>query len=189
MVDRAVVVRLERRPPGVEVESWRTRDREAIGRLTSRIARWVEDHREAVLARLPEVTFPERLHDRARDAWESLLAIAEVAGGDWAGRGGRAWRACEHVNANVDHEIGVREMLLADLRTVFREAGEPQALSTKQILDELIAMEGRPWSEWNRGKPLSAARHVSTAQAVQDSAESLAHPGPRHPARLSAREP
>ena len=156
VVDRAVVVRLERRPPGVAVESWRTRDREAIGRLASQIARWIQDHRKAVLAWLPEVTFPERLHDRARDAWESLFAIAEVAGGDWAGTGGRAWRACEHVNADADDETGAREMLLADLRTVFREAGEPQALTTKQILQALIAMEGRPWSEWNRGKPLSS---------------------------------
>ena len=155
VVDRAVVVRLERRPPDVAVESWRTRDREAIGRLASQIARWIQDHRKAVLAWLPEVTFPERLHDRARDAWESLFAIAEVAGGDWAGTGGRAWRACEHVNADAGDESGAREMLLADLRTVFREGGEPQVLTTKQILDALIAMEGRPWSEWNRDKPLS----------------------------------
>ena len=113
------------------------------------------------------VAFPSALHDRARDAWEALLAIGEVAGGEWAGATGRAYRACEAVNAEVDSETGIREMLLADLRTVFEEAGDPNHLPTGKyderydssspaIIPALVAMEGRPWAEYSRGKSLTA---------------------------------
>ena len=89
-----------------------------------------------------------------------------LAGGEWAGLTGRAYRACEAINAGVDSETGACEMLLADMRTVFMEAGDPQHLPTGKpdeqydpsaptIIPALIAMEGRPWSEWSRGRPLS----------------------------------
>ena len=156
VTDRSLVVRLERRPPGHDLPHWRDRDRAAVTDLQRRIARWVHDHSPAILQARNAVTFPVGLHDRARDGWEALLAMATVAGDDWAGDTGRARQACEHVNADVQEDAGVREQLLADLRAVFQDAGDPEALPTKQILDALHAMEGRPWSEWSRGKPLSS---------------------------------
>ena len=97
------------------------------------------------------------LHDRARDAWEALLAIGNVAGGELAGRGGRAWRACEHVTASIaGEEAGAPETLLADLRTIFEAEGWPPSFGSKATLDKLTVMEGRPWGEWSRDKPLSA---------------------------------
>ena len=161
VTDRSLVVRLERRPPGHPLSQWRDRDRAAVMDLQRRIARWVHDHSPAILQARNAVTFPVGLHDRARDGWEALLAMATVAGGDWAGDTGRARQACEHVHADLEEDAGAREQLLADLRAVFQDAGDPEALPTKQILDALHAMEGRPWSEWWRGKPLSS-RGVST---------------------------
>ena len=155
VTDRSLVVRLERRPPGHAVSQWRDRDRAAVTDLQRRIARWVHDHINAILQARNAVTFPVGLHDRARDGWEALLAIATVAGGDWAGDTGRARQACEHVNADVQEDAGVREQLLADLRMIFEEAGDPEALPTKQILNALHALDQRPWNEWRRGKPLS----------------------------------
>ena len=156
VLDRALVVRLERRPPGQNLPLWRDRDRAAIERVQRQVNKWTDDNAEAIVAQWKDVAFPTGLHDRARDAWEALLAIADVAGGQWAGNTGRAWRACEHVNVDAgDEETGEREKLLADLQQVFREAGDPSALATSIILDALQAMEGRPWSEWRHGKPLS----------------------------------
>ena len=156
VLDRALVVRLERRPPGQDLPLWRDRDRAAIERVQRQVNKWTDDNAEAIVAQWKDVAFPTGLHDRARDAWEALLAIADVAGGQWAGNTGRAWRACEYVNVDTgDEESGEREKLLADLQQVFREAGDPSALATSSILDALHAMEGRPWSEWKRGKPLS----------------------------------
>ena len=157
VLDRSIVVKLTRRPPGVSLAHWRDRDRTAIEALRRRLARWCDDEATNIVARLSAVSFPPGLHDRGRDAWEALLAIGDMAGSDWSGRGGRAWRACEHVTASTaDEETGAREMLLADLRTIFEDEDWPEAIASNEALDKLMELEGRPWSEWKRGKPLSA---------------------------------
>ena len=156
VLDRSIVAKLTRRPPGVSLAHWRDRDRTAIEALRRKLAQWCGDEATNIVARLSAVSFPPGLHDRGRDAWEALLAIGDMAGSDWSGRG-RAWKACEHVTASTaDEETGAREMLLADLRTIFEAKHWPEAIATNQALDDLIAMEGRPWSEWKRGKQLSA---------------------------------
>ena len=155
--DRSIVLRLERRTPNVSLASWRDRDKDAVETLCRKLTQWIADFEASIVAGLSAVEFPSGLHDRARDAWEALLAIGNVAGGEWAGRGGRAWRACEHVTASTaGEETGARETLLADLRTIFETEGWPTALGSKAILDKLTVMEGRPWGEWSRGKQLSA---------------------------------
>ena len=98
--------------------------------------------------------FPDALHDRARDAWEILLAIGHVAGGQWAASG-RAWAACVYVDADAENEGGPEEQLLADLRAVFHSEGDPPALATRSILDALHQMDSRPWSRYEKGKRLS----------------------------------
>ena len=167
VADRSITIRLERRAPRTcGMPLWRDRDRQAIEVLREKIARWTDDNASAVMERRNSVAFPSGLHDRARDAWEVLLATGEIAGGEWAGSTGRVYRACEAVTAEVDPETGAREMLLADIRAVFKEAGDPEHLPTGKsgdeydatapaILPALIAKEGRPWSEWSHGRPLS----------------------------------
>ena len=167
VLDRSIVIRLERRAPSTrDMPRWRDRDRAAIRAIQRRLARWIADNAEAVLQRRNAVTFPSGTHDRACDAWEALLAVGDTAGGDWAGTTGRAYRACEAIHAEVDPETGACEMLLTDMRKVFEEAGNPEVLPTGKrdeqyypnepaILPALIAMEGRPWSEWSHSRPLS----------------------------------
>ena len=157
MLDRSIVVNLTRRPPGASLAHWRDRDRTAIEELRRKLGRWCEDNAANIVAGLSGVTFPPGLHDRGRDAWEALLAIGDTAGSGWSGRGGRAWKACEHVTASTaDEETGAREMLLADLRAIFEAEGWPEAIASSATLDRLTELEGRPWSEWRRGKALTA---------------------------------
>ena len=47
-------------------------------------------------------------------------------------------------------------MLLADLRTIFEAQDWPEAIASNEVLDKLTELEGRPWSDWRRGKPLTA---------------------------------
>ena len=156
-LDRALVVRLERRDPAADpLPGWRDRDPAAIDEVRQRIARWVDDDGTAILEARRRVAFPSGLHDRARDAWEALLAIGDAAGGEWAGPSGRAALAAEAARADAEEDTGPREMLLADLRAVFAAKGDPASLATVDILAALHEMEGRPWSEWKRGKPLSS---------------------------------
>ena len=155
VMDRSVVLRLERQAPGTARARWRDHDRDLVGAIQRRILRWVADNVEAILAARSTVNFPDALDDRARDAWEILLAVGHVAGGDWAGSG-RAWAACVYIDTDAENAGGPEEQLLADLRAVFHNEGNPPALATHSILNALHQMDSRPWSRYERGKPLSA---------------------------------
>ena len=112
------------------------------------------------------VAFPSGLHDRARDAWEVLLATGEIAGDEWAGSTGRVYRACEAVTAEVDPETGAPRNAARRHTGGVQGRWDPEHLPTGKsgdefdatapaILPALIAKEGRPWPEWPHGRPLS----------------------------------
>jgi hypothetical protein len=54
------------------------------------------------------------------DNWEHLLAIADLAGGDWPQRSGDAAVALSGNGQDADDSLGV--MLLADVRVQFIES-------------------------------------------------------------------
>jgi hypothetical protein len=94
---------------------------------------------------------PDGIEDRDADVWEPLLAIADLAGGDWPERARRAAVALVAAAA-VDHKQSLGIQLLADLRTVF---GDDEVMATETILEQLDALEESPWGDL-RGKPLDA---------------------------------
>src|SRR5277367_886994 len=99
---------------------------------------------------------PDALTDRQQDGAEPLLAIADLAGGEWP----RAARSalvelCAEAQAG-DESIGVR--LLADIRDVFKNR-KVDRLSSADLTVALADIETSPWGEWGKtGKPLSAAK-------------------------------
>jgi hypothetical protein len=95
---------------------------------------------------------PEGITDRNADVWESLLAIADAAGGPWPELA-RVSAVTFVTDAKAaTPSLGIR--LLTDFRTVF---GSQDALSTVTILDALIALDESPWGDL-RGKPLDSRR-------------------------------
>jgi hypothetical protein len=86
--------------------------------------------------------------DRAADVWEPLVAIADLAGGDWPGR---ARKACKALTGAADdpQDGTVGERLLADLRDIFGNAGAG-FLYSATIIDRLAAIEEAPRAEWRR---------------------------------------
>ena len=138
VLDRSIIIRLERRPAHTgDLPKWRDRDRQAIEDMNRKLVRWTADNINSILTQRNDVTFPPRLHDRACDAWEALLAIGDIAGGEWAGRTGRAWQACEAISADTQDETGAREMLLTDLYRIFHDAGDLETMNTKKVINEL----------------------------------------------------
>ena len=154
IADRAIRITLTRRPPGgTPLPLWRDRDRDRLDELRSKIARWIGDNREAILQDRGQVQFPPTLDDRQRDCWEALLAIADRAGGPWPKR---AYAAAEELSQGDIDEDSARELLIHHCKDVFAALGDPPAIHTKDLLDRLIEMEGSLWSDWRRGRPLSA---------------------------------
>jgi hypothetical protein len=82
IADRAIQIRLKRRGPSETIERFRRRDvEESAATLRESARSWGAERTEALALARPEL--PEELDDRAQDAWEPLLAIADAAGGSW----------------------------------------------------------------------------------------------------------
>jgi 5S rRNA maturation endonuclease (ribonuclease M5) len=152
ILSRSVVVRMRRRLPSERVEPFRVRVHEPEAhKLREQLAAWAVAVADTVTATWPDM--PPEVTDRDADCWEALLAVAEAAGGTWPAAARAAAVALVVESRESSPSLGVR--LLADLRTVFTDAGEPSTLHVATILESLTAMDEAPWGEL-RGEPLKA---------------------------------
>ena len=148
ILSRSVIVRMRRRAPDEKIEAFRRRVHAPIGEgLRRRLAGWAATILDEATEARPEM--PAGVDDRDADIWEPLLAVADIAGGDWPNQAREAAKALVAVAREVEPSLNIR--LLADLRTVF---GDEEQMTTKQILAELCALEDAPWNDL-KGKPLS----------------------------------
>lgn len=150
VADRTIAVELKRKKPGESAARFRRREaRKAAGPLHRTLASLLEHHLDWLAEARPEL--PDELDDRALDTWEVLLAIADLAGGDWPERARRAAVALSGAEAREDDSAGI--VLLRDLRAVFDARGDDR-LASSAICDDLHEIEESPWADWY-GKPIT----------------------------------
>jgi Protein of unknown function (DUF3631) len=144
IMDRAVVVRMRRRAPGEHVDPYRTRrDAPPLHQLRDRLTAWVREHLRWLQHAQPMMP----LEDRAADTWEPLIAVADLAGGDWPGRARAAATVMTAAEAQQEEDTSASVRLLGDLREVFDQA-EAEALYSATILDALHKLDEAPWADW-----------------------------------------
>jgi putative DNA primase/helicase len=148
LADRSITIELQRRLAGERIEPFRFDRSEHLDRLASKAARWAADNADRVRAADP--LMPPGVFNRIADNWRPLLAIADLSGGEWPQR---VRRALEAIQTTVEDD-SIRVQLLADIRVVFTERGVDR-LPSGELVEALIAIEGRPWGDWKAGKPLS----------------------------------
>jgi hypothetical protein len=138
VADRAIPILMLKRKRTEPVE--KLRQRTARGEAAPVVAALVE----ALAAQPPalEAQIPAELPDRAGDAWEPLLAIADSAGGAWPARARRA-AVILHAGREQDDSLGLR--LLSDVRVVFDARGV-ERISTADLISALQADEEGPWA-------------------------------------------
>jgi hypothetical protein len=150
ILTRSILIRMRRRAPGEVVTPFRRRVHAEEGhKLKERLAAWAIQVEDAMTTARPEM--PPGIEDRDADVWESLLAIADAAGGEWSKRAREAAKILMRAAKEAEPSLGIR--LLADLKTVFDAEASP-ALPTETILKALIALPESPWGDL-KGKPLS----------------------------------
>jgi hypothetical protein len=144
--DRAVVVNMRRRAPGEEVDRFRRRRAvPPLHALRARLHKWLVDHVNDLAHAEPDLP----VEDRAADVWEPLIAVADLAAGDWRERARKA--CCALAGQGVGDEAdGTR--LLTDLWAVFDGS---DAMATQILLEKLNAIEASPWGGWHRGEGLN----------------------------------
>jgi putative DNA primase/helicase len=146
--DRAVVITLQRKPRTAAIERLRKRDNDEFAILRQKAARWAKDNFEKLSD--PDPKIPENLNDRAADNWRPMLAIADLAGGDWPRRAREA--AC--VLSGDGHDTSAINVdLLADIQAAF---GESDIITSADLVAALVTDLERPWATWGKGaKPLT----------------------------------
>lgn len=147
--DRAIPIIMRRKPPGVQVERLLWRDAgDAVQAVHDALASWGGKHEDTLRAARPDL--PTQLDDRTAEGWEPLLAIADLAGGEWPDRARVAALALAGDFVDEEESRGVR--LLADLRTVLTV----DAMATADLLSALNALEESPWGSWHDANGMSA---------------------------------
>jgi hypothetical protein len=141
---------MRRKGSGEQVERLRADTDFGFLDLRSKLARLAIDTRMARRASDPAV--PGELNDRAADCWRELLKIAEAAGGAWPDR---ARAAALQADDGDDEDTKVQ--LLGDIKDFFDGLADITRVPSADIVAHLIGMEGRPWSEWRNGRPMTTA--------------------------------
>ncbi len=159
VIDRSVVITLERKTAGEPVDRLRVEHaHQGFADLRRQIQRWADDHLEAM--RSADPAMPSALHDRAADNWRPLLAIAHLAGGAWPTL---VEQAAVALSGSDSDDESLAEQLLADLHAIFHdpatvfEPGPRALLSTARVTELLVALDSRPWATYNTktGKPVT----------------------------------
>ncbi|MEU4390593.1 DUF3631 domain-containing protein [Kribbella sp. NPDC023855] len=137
--DRAAIIRMRRRAPGEQVEPYRIRrDGPQLGELRQRLNEWLTAHLDVLTAAAPDMP----LEDRAADTWEPLIAVADLAGGNWP-RAARKAAVALTSDRDAGDETSLHTRLLTDCRIAFQDA---DALPTAVLLDRLKADPEAPWA-------------------------------------------
>ena len=113
------------------------------------MVRWLDDNEEVL--RSAEPAMPPSMHNRKADNWRPLLSIADAAGGDWP----ECARTAAIALSKTDDAESQKVQLLADIQAIFAEDFEDR-MPTKKLIERLHELEDRPWSDFRRGKPLTA---------------------------------
>lgn len=146
--DRAVVISMRRRAPGEQVAQFRRRRSiPPLRALHLRLHAWASRRLDLLGEADPDLP----VEDRQADVWAPLVAVADAAGGRWPSAARVACVALVGVGDGDDSSAA--ELLLSDLRVVFRD--DEDEVATATVLDRLHELDESPWSEWF-GKPLSA---------------------------------
>lgn len=164
--DRSVEVRMRRRAPDEEVDRLRLDRLQELEPLRRQAWTWTREHEDALAAAEPSM--PSGLHDRERDNWRPLLAIADVAGGPWPERARAAARALQEGERD-DRSLGTR--LLADVREILADHPSDR-IRSKKLVDKLTALEEAPWSEY-KGRGLSAVSLANFLRSFDVSSKKL----------------
>ena len=154
MEDRSIVVELRRKLESEKVRRFSVLDdQREFKEIRRKLLRWAFDYGKTIGRARPAL--PYGLNDRAADNWSPLLAIADLAGGEW---GKRARTAAIELSARVrDDEQDVRFELLKDIRGIFEgEGGEAcKAITTCTLIEKLCELEEAPWATFFRGQRIS----------------------------------
>lgn len=155
IMSRAIILPMRRKLSSEKVTRLRHADKDQFLRLSRQLARFELDYGPIVGAAKPSM--PEALGDRDQDNWETLLSIADLAGGVWP----KIARSSALALCDKSTDKGTSsEELLSDINTAF-DRKNTRRFTSVELLEALLEDPEAPWATWNRGRPLSGRQLCS----------------------------
>ena len=145
LADRCIIITMQRKMAGEKCERMRQLN---AAEYRKRCDEFVQQNSAAIASARPEI--PSTLNDRAADIWEPLLAIADLAGGEWPEL---ARKAALQLSASED-EMTLLGYFLKDLRNLMLLKNVDRMLS-RDIVATLNPMHHRPWEDLRRGREIN----------------------------------
>ena len=146
--NRSIEIVLRRKMAGEKIIPLRNADRSAFDTLRAKLARMEADYLDTIAKARPDLT---DLDNRAADNWEPLLAIADLAGGEWP-------RLARHAALGLlqsrEPVISTGVELLADIEHIFAAKGEARIRSA-DLVRALCDDEEAGWKTYNRGREIT----------------------------------
>jgi Protein of unknown function (DUF3631) len=165
--DRSIAVDLERKLRSEQVSRLRHATPGLLAGLQQKLCRWSNDNLTMIAGKRPSL--PEALNDRQQDNWEILVAIADLAGGEWPGL---ARNAALSLSNAEDDTAPLSGQLLVDIHEIVK-VSSGNGIFSKDLLDKLVALPESPWGECTRGKPLTQNRLAKMLGSFRLETESL----------------
>ena len=160
IADRSLPVELKRKKRGDYTARFRKRQvGPEFASLRDELHAWGELAVETLRGAWPEM--PDAIIDRAADAWEPLVAIADSAGGEWWPQQARHAAVALTTGPTTGSEQSIRLRMLGDVRVIVRALDNPGRVPTADLLDGMHKLDESPWSDFY-GKPLTAERLAKT---------------------------
>ena len=149
LMDRGIILQLRRKMPTETIVRQRDVPKTFFRNIQSKLERVALDYASSISAARP--TLPSGLSDRARDNWEPLFQIAQVAGGDWLTR---AHHAALKLSGQEEGAKTVGIELLSDIQEAFA-CKKVDRLSSAEIINLLCDDDEKRWATYNRGFPIT----------------------------------
>jgi hypothetical protein len=146
--DRAIAINMARRTQAEPVDHFRHRDaRTQTESFRAMAATWAAERAAELAGARPET--PDALDDRAAEAWEPLLAIADAAGSEWPSRARSAAVALSGSPEAEERSLGA--LLLEAIRDRMNGADR---ISSAELLAAINEDEDLPFGGWRDGRGL-----------------------------------
>jgi hypothetical protein len=145
ITDRAINITMRRRRSDEPVRQFRTRrDGPRLEALRLQLAEWSTGATNRLMDAEPDMP----VEDRAADTWEPLVAVADLAGGEWPERARHACKVLTEEAEAADEERSLNTRLLSDVRAIFTERMS-SFIASADLVGELKRIAESPWGDFD----------------------------------------
>jgi len=148
-LSRCIIIELQRKKSSDRVGHFGHLDDAELVNLRRQAQRWAMDNVATLKTAIPEL--PAGFENRLGDNWRLMLAIADLAGGEWPDQAREAATAIAKI---TDPGMSVGVKLLADIKEIFASKAV-RRMPSAELVEALVQIEGHPWADWKRGKPIT----------------------------------